>query len=216
VHVTESSLHFLHLGDVKIHHVQHDVGMGQQEMDVIDDTVDISLRHNFVDGHDIGMTRERIHMNHISNVSSDHISDMLHRLDHRLQPSHEDKLDDSGRRRTNQTRVGCHFRHHHVQHRQDHAFQLGRFRMRRTDRVVGGPLIRLLGKPVGLVREPVGLGVRREIVGLVCEIIGLIRGPIRLIRVPVIGSFRVVIGIISEVIWLIGRRHDRIIVSRFV
>jgi len=219
--------HLLHIRDVIIHHVDQNVRMRHQEMDVIDYAVDVSLRDHFADWHDIGMSREGIHVNHIADVSLDHISDLLHRLDERLHPSHDDELDDSGRRRTDQARVGRHFRHHHSQHRQDHAAHLGHFRMRRPGRGFGRPLIRLVREVVGLIREPVGLGMRREIVGLLCEVVGLVREIVGLIReivglvreivglisVVIIGPFRVVIGIIGEVIWLIRRRVDHIIVS---
>jgi len=215
----------LHLRDVKIHRVDQNVRMGHQETDVIDYAVDVSLRDHFAHWHDIGMSREGIHVHHIADVSLDHISDLLHRLDERLHPPHDDKLDDSGRRRTDQARVGRHFRHHHSQHRQDHAAHIGHFRMRGTDRGIGRPLIRFVGEVVGLIREPVGLGMRRKIVGLVCErlvreivglireIVGLVREIVGLISVVIIGPFRVVIGIIGEVIWLIRRREDHIIVS---
>ena len=53
----------------------------------------------------------------------------------------------------------------------------------------------------------------REIVGLIREIVGLVREIVGLISVVIIGPFRVVIGIIGEVIWLIRRREDHIIVS---
>jgi len=218
--------HLLHLRDVIIHHVDQNVRMRHQEMDVIDYAVDVSLRDHFPDWHDIGMSREaRDADGRDADVSLHHISDLLHRLDERLHPPHDDKLDDSGRRRTDQARVGRHFRHHHSQHRQDHAAHIGHFRMRGTDRGIGRPLIRFVGEVVGLIREPVGLGMRREIIGLVCErlvreivglireIVGLVREIVGLISVVIIGPIRVVIGIIGEVIWLIRRREDHIIVS---
>ena len=128
----------------------------------------MTLTDHFPDWHDIGMSREaRDADGRDADVSLHHISDLLHRLDERLHPPHDDKLDDSGRRRTDQARVGRHFRHHHSQHRQDHAAHIGHFRMRGTDRGIGRPLIRFVGEVVGLIREPVGLGMRREIVGLV-------------------------------------------------